>query len=213
MKKIIIAIMAFSMPIFINAQSSGLFSKKKIKTEQDITAYLAGAVPTENEKVVFDATIDAPGKSKADIMTLMTAWANLRFTANNARGEWTDKDFFKNNEYAQISSVDKSSCSIVCRGAEDMIFSNKALAKDYTEIYYRLDLTAKDGSISFKMSNIAYVYVGGSDAPQRVTAEEWITDAEAINKKGELRRISGKFRVKTIDLKNELIRELSEAVK
>lgn len=213
MKKIIIALMALSMPIFINAQSSGLFSKKKIKMAQDESAYMIGAVTTQNGKVEFSATIDAPGKSKNDIYAMMAGWANLRYTPNNARGEWDDADFFKNYDYAQIATADKGTGTIVCRGAEEMVFSNKALAKDFTEVYYTLNLVAKDGSLSFLMTNISYVYTGGSDNPQRVTAEEWITDAEAFNKKGELRRISGKFRVKTIDLKNELIKELTNAIK
>lgn len=212
MKKIIIAILAFSMPIFINAQSSGLFSKKKIRMQQDITAYMAGAVPQVDDKVVFNATIDVPGKSKAQLYTAMAAWANLRFSANNARGEWTDADFFKNTEYSKIYNADKDGGIISCNGAEEMVFSSKALAKDYTYVYYNLHLKAEDGKVSFSMNNISYIYIGGSETPQRITAEEWITDAEAFNKKGELHRISGKFRVKTIDLQNELIKELTTAV-
>lgn len=212
MKKIIIALLAISMPLFVNAQSSGLFSKKKIKTQQDISAYLAGAVPEVDNKVVFSTNIAAPGKSKAEIFAAVSSWANLRYTPEQARGEWTDADFFKNTEYAKVATADKGEGKVVCTGAEEMIFSNKALAKDYTHTYYTLTLQISDGNVAFKMSNISYVYIGGSNNPERVTAEEWITDKEAINKKGELRRISGKFRVKTVDLKNELIKEITSAI-
>lgn len=205
--------MALSMPLFINAQSSGLFSKKKIKTQKEITEYLAGAVPEENGKVVFKTVISAPGKSKAELYNIVSSWANLRYTPEQARGVWTDADFFHNTEYAQLTEANKESGFISCRGAEEMIFSNKALAKDYTYVYYTLKLQVKDGAVEFNMGNLAYLYAGGSENPERVTAEEWITDAECITKKGELRRISGKFRVKTVDLKDELIKEISEAVK
>ena len=46
----------------------------------------------------------------------------------------------------------------------------------------------------------------------RMTAEEWITDSYCLNKKGALKRINGKFRIKTIDLVNELKKEISEAI-
>lgn len=213
MKKIIIALMALSMPLFINAQSSGLFSKKKIASRKDLTEYMQGAVPTVGEKVVFNTTISAPGKSKAELYSIVSSWANLRYTANQARGEWNDADFFKNTEYAEVRTADKQNGSVVCNGAEEMVFSNKALAKDYTYIYYTLKLNVADGKIIFNMDNIAYLYAGGSENPERMKAEDWITDAYAFNKKGELHRINGKFRVKTVDLKDELIKELSEAVK
>lgn len=213
MKKIIIALLAISMPIFVNAQSSGLFSKKKIKMQQDITAYMQGAVPEVGGKVVYETTISAPGKSKAELFSLVSSWANLRYTPSQGRGEWTDANFYNNTEDARMTKAEKTEGAIVCRGAEEMIFSNKALAKDYTYVYYLLNIDVKDGAVNFKMHDITYIYAGGSERPERVKAEEWITDAEAINNKGELRRISGKFRVKTVDLKNELIKEITEAVK
>lgn len=213
MKKIIIAILAISMPLFVNAQSSGLFSKKKIKMQQDVTAYMAGAVPQISGNVEYSTTISAPGKSKEELYKIALAWATLRYEANQGRGEWTDADFFSNIEDARISKYDKSIGYIQCRGAEEMIFSNKALAKDYTHVFYLVDLNVKDGAIDFKMHNISYLYVGGSERPERVTAEEWITDDVAFNKKGELHRITGKFRIKTVDLKDELIKELKDAVK
>ena len=212
MKKIIFMFLALSMPIFVNAQSSGLFSKNKIKSQQDLSAYLAGAVPETDGKVVFSTSIAAPGKSKDELYARLASWANLRYTANQARGEWTDPDFFRNTEYARITTADKQEGHIICQGAEEMVFSNKTLAKDYAHVYYILDLIVTDGCVYFNMNNISYVYVGGSENPERVTAEEWITDAEAINKKGELRRISGKFRIKTIDLKDNLIKEITATI-
>lgn len=212
MKKIIFVFLALSMPIFANAQSSGLFSKKKIKSQKELSAYMAGAVPEVDGKVVYSTSIAAPGKNKNELYAKLASWANLRFTANQARGEWTDPDFFTNTEYAQITTADKQDGHIMCRGAEEMVFSNKTLAKDYAHVYYILDLNVTEGCVNFNMNNISYVYVGGSENPERVTAEEWITDAEAINKKGELRRISGKFRVKTVDLKDELIKEITAAI-
>lgn len=213
MKKIIIALLALSMPLFVNAQSNGLFGKKKIKAQKEVSAYMQGAVPTKNDKVVFETTIAAPGKSKSELYSILSSWANLRYTAEQSRGDWDDADYFKNTEYAQITKADKAAGVISCRGAEELVFSNKTFAKDYTLAYYILDIQANDGNVTFSMNNISYVYAGGSEAPERITAENWITDDKAFNKKGELGRITGKFRVKTIDLKDELIKEITEAIK
>lgn len=40
-------------------------------------------------------------------------------------------------------------------------------------------------------------------------AEEWITDDNAFKDNGSLKRFEGKFRRKTIDLKNLLVEELA----
>ena len=98
------------------------------------------------------------------------------------------------------------------QGNEDMIFTNKALAKDMAVASYILTLNCTDGGIDVEMSNISYTY-SLSDTPERIEAEDWITDKEAFNKKGQLSKGSGKFRVKTIDLKDRLFEEIEAAAK
>ena len=44
-------------------------------------------------------------------------------------------------------------------------------------------------------------------------AENWITDEMAFDKKGKLKNFEGKFRRKTIDLKNQLVDELKNVLK
>ena len=47
-----------------------------------------------------------------------------------------------------------------------------------------------------------------------VTAEEWITDEEALNKKKTgLNRMSAKFRIKTIDRKDNIFDTISNALR
>ena len=46
-----------------------------------------------------------------------------------------------------------------------------------------------------------------------VKAENWITDETAFNKKGKLKKHEGKFRRKTIDLKNQLVDEIKNVLK
>ena len=72
-------------------------------------------------------------------------------------------------------------------------------------------LTIEDGKVSAELRNISYTY-SLTDTPQRIEAEDWITDKEAITKNNKLNRGSGKFRVKTIDLKDELFKEIQETL-
>lgn len=63
------------------------------------------------------------------------------------------------------------------------------------------------------MSHIRYYYEEKRN-PQRMKAEEWITDKEAVNKKNtKLLPITGKFRRKTIDRKDYLFNKIEELLK
>ena len=62
------------------------------------------------------------------------------------------------------------------------------------------------------MTNIAYVYTFTSEK-ERVAAEAYITDETAFNKKGNFIKQNRKFRVKTVDLANELFSEIETVIK
>lgn len=212
MKKIFIALFAL-LPLMAQAQSEGLFARKRIKsTEADQSKYaMKGAVPEVDGKVVFSDVIAIPGKTKADIFTELSQWVSLRYEPNTTNGIYTDPDFFRNLEYSLVKTSDKQKGLFVCQGAEELIFSIKPLAKNFTQAFYTLELNVSDGQVAFKLHNLAFNVDQGDGVFDRVSAEEWITDKECLNKKGELRRIPGKFRIKTIDLVNELKREITEA--
>lgn len=214
MKKLFAAFLILSLGCGTVMAQSGLISAKKIYTKKtEISEYVGkGVVPEQNGKVVFTRAINAEGKSKADIYNAVASFATLRFEPNSSRGDWREPDFFCNIEYAKVTEADKAAGKIAAQGAEEMVFSNKALSKDYTHIYYRLSANIVDGAVNLVMDNIAYVYVG-SAATERIPAEDWITDKEALNKKGNLRRINGKFRVKTVDLFNEIVDEITACIK
>lgn len=211
MKKLMFAVMVAIIPVMASAQSEGLFARKKIKTQQDISAYLHGAVKEENGKVIFKKTIAVPGKTKKEIYQSIMQWASLRYQADITHGEWNDADFYKNYEFATIKSADEAEGLIVCRGDEEVVFSNKPLSKDFCRMTYNLMIEIKDNEVTATITNISYKYAL-TETPERIAAEDWITDKEAINKKGQLMRISGKFRVKTIDITNELFKEITESV-
>ena len=211
MKKSIILMLMLTVTMSMSAQRT-LFGGNRQSKDADKSLYMQGAVPEENGKVVFTASFEAPGKSKADIFRAVSSWASLRFMAESENGMWNDEDYYKNLEYAAVKEADALSGRIVCFGDEEQVFSNRVLAKDYTRINYGLKIDIKDGKVDVKMDNIVYTYVLKDD-PERIAAEDWITDKEAITKKGKLMRVSGKFRIKTIDLKNELFEEIATILK
>lgn len=62
------------------------------------------------------------------------------------------------------------------------------------------------------MSRVKYKYATQGKS-ETYLAEKWITDKEAVNKKHtRLYPISGKFRRKTIDRKDEIFETLREAL-
>ena len=58
--------------------------------------------------------------------------------------------------------------------------------------------------VKLKITDIKYRYEEGREGGGRIfPAEDWITDKEAYNKKGtRFLKSTGKFRIKTIDLKD-----------
>ena len=211
MKKII-TLLALVLPLSTaTVMAQGLFSKKEYDGgRQDRSVYMQGAVPEFNGKVVFNKHIEATGKSKGDLYKKMLQWASFRFNPETEYGKWPNADYFKNTEYARVLKAEAENGLLKIQGNEDMIFTNKALAKDMAVASYILTLTCTDGGIDVEMSNISYTY-SLSDTPERIEAEDWITDKEAFNKKGQLSKGSGKFRVKTIDLKDRLFEEIEAA--
>ena len=212
MKKILFALMVAAVPMMMQAQ--GLFNSKPVKGQNaDQSVYAAkGAIPEEGGKVVFKDVILAQGKTKDDIFTQLKQWVSFRFEPNSTLGDYKEPNFFKNLEFSRVKVANQQEGTIECQGAEELIFSIKPLAKNYTQAFYLLDLKVSDGKVEFCFNTLAFNVDQGDGQFTRVSAEEWITDAECLNKKGELRRIPGKFRIKTIDLVNELKKEIAEAI-
>ncbi len=210
MKKLMIAMMLAFMPVCIHTAQAQLFSKKNFKGKMEASAYMQGAVPEVNGKVEFNENFSAPGKTKGQIIQKVLSWANLRFMPETERGVWNDDNYYKNNEFSKVVSADKNTGVIVCQADENIVFTNKTLAKDYTRVNYTLTIRVKDNGGEVTMNNIIYTY-NLTENLERIAAEDWITDKEAISKKGGLLKGAARFRIKTVDLKNELVKEIADA--
>ena len=96
---------------------------------------------------------------------------------------------------------------------EWLVFKSSAIVLDRTRFYYALKAECKDGGADVSISHIRYLYEE-ERKPERYTAEDWITDKEAVNKKNtKLYPGSGKFRRKTIDRKDFLFNKFESLLK
>ena len=171
----------------------------KVKTKVD-PKYLKGAVPEVNGQVVFSKHINVPGKTASQIYDIMLQYMQ-RLTKTSNQIE------------SQISTSDAQKHEIVGIYQEWLVFKNTALSLDRTRFFYALRAQCSDGAVDIEMMRIRYLYEEDL-TPQRMTAEEWITDKESVNKKNtKLMPMSGKFRRKTIDRKDYLFNKFESLLK
>lgn len=197
MKQILIA-MLMLMPLLATAQDNTWerIEQEPVQKENPDAKYLEpNAVPEVDGKVCFETTIKAPGKSADDIFRILH--------------QQLEKMVQEPNQIANSAVVvnDPQAHKVGAVFHEWLVFKNVALSFDRTQLNFQLLVTCKNGEAYVKMWGITYDYDLERN-PQHYTAEEWITDKYAVNKKHtKLYPISGKFRRKTIDRKDFIFKK------
>jgi len=205
MKKLIVTILAL-MPLTMWAQDNTWElpeqEQEEVKAEKENPdqKYLLGAVPVVDGKVVFSKTIEAPGKSASQIYGILK--------------QYMEKMTKESNQiHSQLIVADDSKHELGGSYEEWLVFKKTLLQLDQTRFLYVLEANCSDGKADVTLSRIRYLY-DENRTPQHLKAEEWITDKEAVNKKGtKLLPISGKFRRKTIDRKDFLFNKFETLLK
>ena len=197
MKKILfILVLALMSTAGAEAQ---LIKKRADKESTENGAYGSGQVPVVNGKVTFETEIPAKGLTAAQVEEKMNDWITKRYVKPTIIS-------------VKRFESEKPGTAII-KGEEYIVFKNTFLVLSRARIYYYLTLTAKDGCCGFHLSRITYWYDDEDDKGGiKMIAEDWITDDNAFNKKGGLKKFEGKFRRKTIDLKEQLIEELTKVL-
>ena len=204
MKKFFISLL-LALPMFASAQNTWEMPEEDETIEQEKVnpdaKYLAGAVPVVDGKVVFSTTLEAPGKSADEIYNIILKYM-LRMTR--------EKNQF---ETSQVAIQDSVKHFIAGSYQEWLVFKNAGLSLDRTRFKYTLMAQCDDGKAEITLSRITYLYEEQRNQ-QHYTAEEWITDENALRKsKQKLLPMSGKFRRKTVDRKNFLFNKLQTLLK
>ncbi len=182
------------------SQSTQTKNKKQGENAKENARYLEGAVPMVDGKVVFGYELDLPGKSAQDIYD-----ATYAAIDDLTKGE---------NQFPEssIALVNKKEHIIAARFKEWLVFQSNFLSLDRTVFNFTLIAKCTDGKLSLSLSRISYAYEmnRGDGNGVETTAEKWIADQYGLNKaKTKLSKMSGKFRRKTIDRKDEIF----EAIK
>lgn len=175
--------------------------KRKDSDERNLPKYLAGAVPQDNEgNVVFTLNLNVPGKTAQQIYERSNLWL---------------KSLVEGDEQIQsrIALTNQQTHESIATMSEWITFQRNFLSTDRTKMNYVIQTKCDDGHFTLTLSRIRYIYEEGRDSELKISAEEWITDEEALNKKGKLRNGSAKFRRATIDRKNVLFNEITSLLK
>ena len=160
-----------------------------------------GVVPEVNGQVMWTETINIPGATANELYDKAFAYLTALTQGTNLL------------DGSKVALVNKGEHSIVATVREKLVFSSSFLSLDYTQFNYVLQATCRDGQATLTMNRLTYRYdVQGNVSD--FTAEQWITDKYAVNKKQtRLLPVSGKFRRATIDRKNSVFEGFAQALK
>ena len=216
MKKIFIVMTMLCTVFAVNAQSRftkpadmtqqeekprrGLFDKDKTPIDKK---YLEGACPMVGNKIVWQKYFNADSKSAKEIYDIM-----LKFLQKMTKEEGQ-------TQKSNVAVVNEEEYQIGARFVEKMVFQNSALSLDQAEFAYQLLVYCIDGRCEVVIKNMTYIYEADREGGGVFPAEDMISDDIALNKKKDGFRKGGvkKFRMKTIDRKDEIFAKISRALK
>ena len=202
MKKILIALLTL-MPLLANAQDNTwerIEVEEQPKENPDAKYLVANAVPEIDGKVVFQTTLYAEGKTADEIYDILLKQLTKMTTEPNQIG----------GSAVVVQDREKHELGAVFH--EWLVFQDKVFSLDRTQFNFQLRVTIVDGKCDVTIDHITYDY-DLERKPQHYTAEEWITDKFAVNKKHtKLYPISAKFRRKTIDRKDFIFNKFNTLI-
>ena len=192
MKKYLIAIL-LALPLVVSAQDNTWerIEVEPVQKDNPDAKYLAeNAVPMVDGKVVFQTVIKAPGKNADQIYEILKVQLEKMVKEPNQ---------FDNSIVAIHDSIKHELAAVF---HEWLVFKSTALSLDRTEFNFQMHVQCSNEQAEVSIMRISYDY-DVDRKPIHYSAEEWISDKYAVNKKRtKLYPISGKFRRKTIDRKD-----------
>jgi len=166
----------------------------------DMSRYLAkDAVPVVDGHVVFTNNVAIlDGNTQEKIGEMARKWLDT---------------YLAGFDVAKNRVISSAPGEIVAMGDRELVFTDNAIAYDAAQMSYVLTIRYTASESSVEISRVKYVYNDGTGT-RRITAEEYIVDEFAVNKKGtKLTPITGKFRKKTLDFVDEVFGSFNETFK
>lgn len=161
--------------------------------------YGFGAVPVQDGKVTFVREIGCSGSDFSTAFRTISAFMKGRYV----------------KPIVLSGKISESDTDMTIHSSEKLTFKKTALVTDEAEISYTLSVKITHGKCTLTFTDISYSYEEEREGSgMHFTAEEWITDEEAFNRSGsKLLKMTGKFRIKTIDLVNDIAKQVEDAIK
>ena len=199
MKRLMIALLTL-MPLMATAQDNTWERVEQAPVEKvnpDAKYLEPNAVPEIDGKVCWQTVIEAPGKSAQEIYDILKQQL-IKMTQ--------EPNQIKNSTLAVHDSINYELGAVF---HEWLVFKSAALSLDRTQFNFQLLVNCTDGKADVRMTRISYDY-DIERKPAHYSAEEWITDKYAVNKKHtKIYPVSGKFRRKTIDRKDYIFNKFT----
>lgn len=166
----------------------------------DMSRYVAAdAVPMVDGRVVFTDNIKLDGgHTPAQVGDVAKKWMT---------------DYLSKFDKQTNRIISGKPGEIVAMGEREIIFTDNAISLDKARMSYVLNLKWSASDCILKIERVKYVYGTAPDI-EKFTAEEYITDEFAVNRKRtKLTPITGKFRKATLDFVDEVFGSFKEAFK
>ena len=202
MKKILIALLTV-MPLLASAQDNTwerIEVEEKSKDNPDAKYLVPNAVPEVDGMVKWQTTLTAEGKTADQIYEILLKQLTKMVAEPNQIA----------NSAVILQDREKHELGAVFH--EWLVFKDNVFNLDRTHFNFQLHVSITDGKADVSLDHITYDY-DLERKPQHYTAEEWITDKYAVNKKHtKLYPISSKFRRKTIDRKDFIFNKFNSLI-
>lgn len=197
MKKIFFALLLALATVSIQAQITSPVVEARPETDQK---YMVGAVPVIDGHATITRQLDVqPGTDAAQVMQIVDQWLQRCMHDDRVR-------YHQRLDAAQPATIQHSITM-------ELTFSKSFISHDFADLSFVLQLDASvPGHVTMQMTRIFFRY-NEADKPTKYAAEELISDEVAFNKKGKLIFGYKKFRLKTIDLMDELAISLQKELK
>lgn len=136
-----------------------------------------GAMPEQDGNVVFTLDLDVPALSAQQVYDRMYVALD---TIANQECQIQDE-----RSKSGVVLVNKKEHSIVAQYHEWMTFKKNFVVLDRTRFNYTVIAKCTDGHLHLTLERMTFLYEQGRPTEMRTSAEEWISDKEAINKKAQ----------------------------
>ena len=202
MKQILIALLMV-MPLMASAQDNTWERVEVVeqpKENPDAKYLEPNAVPEVDGKVVFQTTLRAEGKTADEIYDILLKQLTKMTTEPNQIGG------------SVVVVNDRTTHELGAFFNTWLTSKDNTFKLKRTQMNYHILVSTRDGEADVTIKNITYDY-DLDRKPQHYTAEKWINDKNAVNKKHtKLYPISAKFRRKTIDRKDFIFNKFNDLI-